>query len=293
MGTAYGIRFSLASFLAKGLLLVPFLFLEYSGWIFIVGWILMQIAEYPVRVTVEDDAIVIQFKCSTSRISYSSIKDVRRVNEDENQCWGCSARISVCDQCKLVGGTSTDCGGPAVLITKHECSGNVLLELDNVDGFVQEVNMRRGAGGIQNVHQQYGAPTDVERGVTQATMQTITIVEQVAPPLQTPVQPSVGTRFDLMTGQPLAQPAQVAQAQVAQAQVAPSPPIMKQADPESTYPIGTKVMLKGLQARQDLNGKEGIVELFLPEKGRFRVRIAQETVDLKPENLLPFSLDAD
>jgi hypothetical protein len=258
MGTAYGIRFSLFSFLAKGLLLVPFVFLSLPGCIFIVGWILMQIAEYPVRVTVEDDAIVIQFKCSTSRISYSSIKDVRRVNEDENQCWGCSARISVCDQCKLVGGTSTDCGGPAVLITKHECSGNVLLELDNVDGFVQEVNMRRGAGGIQNVHQHYGAQADVERGVTQATMQTITIVEQVAQP-----------------------------------QVAPSPPIMKQADPENTYPIGTKVMLKGLQARQDLNGKEGIVELFLPEKGRFRVRIAQETVDLKPENLLPFSLDAD
>jgi hypothetical protein len=125
-------------------------------------------------------------------------------------------------------------------------------------------------------------------------MQTISIVEQVAPPQHTPVQPSAGARSDQMTGQPFAEPEQVAQKPlVAQPQVAPPPPIMKQADPENTYPIGTKVMLKGLKARQDLNGQEAIVELFLPEKSRFRVQIGQETLDVKPENLLPFSLDAD
>jgi len=56
------------------------------------------------------------------------------------------------------------------------------------------------------------------------------------------------------------------------------------------FTAGDKVMIQALQSRDDLNGREGEVEA--PDEktvsaGRVRVRVADEVVGVKPENLTP------
>jgi len=57
------------------------------------------------------------------------------------------------------------------------------------------------------------------------------------------------------------------------------------AGPFVPLPPGTRVMMLGLLARPDLNGRHGAITEFNSEKGRYNVDVQGETVALKPANV--------
>lgn len=92
-----------------------------------------------------------------------------------------------------------------------------------------------------------------------------------------------------------AEGAKAAEAAAAAMREAAAAAAAKAAAPERSMSPGDHVEVFGLQseAGRKLNGKNGVITKFEPEKGRFQVDLGQAAVQsLKPENLRPFSKSA-
>ena len=57
--------------------------------------------------------------------------------------------------------------------------------------------------------------------------------------------------------------------------------------PPSRFPTGTRVELRGLRGKPELNGRRGVVIRFVASSGRYAVRVDGGVVDfkLKPGNI--------
>ena len=51
--------------------------------------------------------------------------------------------------------------------------------------------------------------------------------------------------------------------------------------------VGTSVELIALKGRPDLNGQRGLIRSWDIERGRYGVRVGNETVAIRPSNLVP------
>ncbi|CAK0831131.1 unnamed protein product [Prorocentrum cordatum] len=58
--------------------------------------------------------------------------------------------------------------------------------------------------------------------------------------------------------------------------------------PTTTLAAGRRVTLQGLRSAVELNGQGGVLEVLIPESGRWRVKLdGGQVKDLKPDNLVP------